>query len=215
MVTTGSTSPAVLPPPGLDGLDATWSRLVTTPGLDGVGRTWHVLDNQVVDPTITLLCVHGNPTWSYLWRDVIANAPPTVRVVAMDQLDMGYSERTGTTRRLKQRIDDLDALTDALELTGPVVTVAHDWGGPISLGWAQRHRQQMAGIVLMNTAVHQPPGSPAPRLIRLVRTGGILGKVCVSTPSFIRGTMALTRPRVGRPVRAAYEAPYRTADRRT
>ena len=214
-MTTGSTAPAVLPPSGLDGLEAHWSRLVTTPDLDGVGRTWHVLDNQVADATLTLLCVHGNPTWSYIWRDLIANAPPTVRVVAMDQLDMGYSERTATTRRLQQRIDDLDALTDALELTGPVVTVAHDWGGPISLGWAERHRQQMAGVVLMNTAVHQPAGSPAPRLIRLVRTGGILAKVCVSTPTFIRGTMALTRPRVGRAIRRAYEAPYRSADRRT
>jgi acyl-coenzyme A synthetase/AMP-(fatty) acid ligase/pimeloyl-ACP methyl ester carboxylesterase len=173
-----------------------------------------VLDNQVADPTVTLLCVHGNPTWSYLWRDVIANAPPAVRVVAMDQLDMGYSERTGTVRRLRQRIDDLDALTDELQLTGPVVTVGHDWGGPISLGWAERHHEQLSGIVLMNTAVHQPPGSPAPRLIRLVRKAGILETVCVSTPGFIRGAMALTRPRVGRSTRRAYEAPYRTADRR-
>ncbi len=211
---TGSSSPAVLPPPGLEGLQGHWSRLVVTPGLDGVGRTWHVLDNQVADPTVTLLCVHGNPTWSYLWRDLIAHAPPNVRVIAMDQLDMGYSERTGTIRRLQQRIDDLDALSDELRLTSPVVTVAHDWGGPISLGWAKRHRERMAGIVLMNTAVHQPAGSPAPRLIRLVRTGGILEKICVSTPGFLRGAMALTRPRVGRPIRRAYEAPYGTADRR-
>jgi len=213
-VTAGSRSPAVLPPPGLDGLEAGWSRLVTTPGLDGVGRTWHVLDNQVADPTVILLCVHGNPTWSYLWRDVIALAPPTVRVVAMDQLDMGYSERTGTTRRLQQRIADLTALTDELDLKGPVVTVAHDWGGPIALGWAERHREQMAGIVLMNTAVHQPAVSPAPRLIRMIRTGGILERVCVATPIFVRGATALSRPRIARPIREAYQAPYRTASRR-
>jgi len=213
-VTAGSTSPADLPPPGLAGLDPQWSRLVTTPGLDGIGRTWHVLDNQVADPALTLLCVHGNPTWSYLWRDLITAAPPTVRVIAMDQLDMGYSERTATTRRLEQRIDDLSALTDELNLTGPVVTVAHDWGGPISLGWAERHISQMAGIVLMNTAVHQPAGSPAPALIRVVRTRGILETACVATPAFIRGTMGLARPRLSRAVREAYEAPYRSADRR-
>ena len=213
-MTAGSTAPARLPPPGLDGLEAHWSRLVTTPGLDGVGRTWHVLDNQAVDPTLTLLCVHGNPTWSYLWRDLLAAAPASVRVVAMDQLDMGYSERTGTTRRFQQRIEDLGALTDQLDLTGPVVTVGHDWGGPISLGWAQRHLSQMAGIVLTNTAVHQPAGSPAPRLIRMVRTGGILEKACVATPTFLRGTMALARPRLARPIREAYRAPYRGADRR-
>ena len=213
-MTAGSVAPAALPPPGLPGLDPGWSRLVETPELDGTGRTWHILDNGVTDPTHTLLCVHGNPTWSYLWRHLIAAAPPTVRVVAVDQLDMGYSERTGTTRRLDQRVDDLCALTDALALTGPVITVAQDWGGPISLGWAELHRDEIAGIVLMNTAVHQPAGSPAPGLIRLVRTPGLLETVCATTPTFIRGTMALARPRLVGPVRAAYEAPYQTADRR-
>jgi acyl-coenzyme A synthetase/AMP-(fatty) acid ligase/pimeloyl-ACP methyl ester carboxylesterase len=213
-VNTGSTSPATLPDSGLDGLDPRWSRLVTTPQLDGFGRAWHVLDNQVVDPEFTLLCVHGNPTWSYLWRDLLAQAPPQVRVIAIDHLDMGFSERTGTTRRLEQRIEDLCALTDELELTGPVVTVAHDWGGPISLGWALRHQDQLGGIVLMNTAVHQPSGSPAPTLIRMVRTPGLLERICTTTPTFVRGTMALTRPRVARPIRDAYEAPYGSADRR-
>ena len=213
-MTAGSPAPAVLPPPGLDGLETRWSRLVTTPGLDGVDRTWHILDNQVVDPVVTLLCVHGNPTWSYLWRDLLATAPPSVRVVAMDQLDMGYSERTGKTRRLQQRIADLGALTNELDLHGPVITVAHDWGGPISLGWAEQHRDQVAGIVLMNTAVHQPAASPAPRLIRMVRTGGILDKVCVATPTFVRAATALSRPRIPRSIREAYQAPYRTPGRR-
>ena len=210
----GTPAPAALPPRGLPGLEPQWVRLVTTPQLDGVGRTWHILDNQHDDPTFTLLCVHGNPTWSYLWRDLIASAPPGVRVIAMDQLDMGYSERTGTSRRFEQRIEDLSALTNELDLQGPIVTVAHDWGGPISLGWAQRHREQMAGIVLLNTGVDLPGNSPAPRLIRLVRTAGILDKVCVATPTFVRGAMALARPRPVREIRQAYEAPYLSADRR-
>ncbi|MDP9336291.1 MAG: EAL domain-containing protein, partial [Actinomycetota bacterium] len=96
----GFRAPATLPPRGLFGLDPSWSRLIVTPNLDGVGRTWHVLDNGVADPIVTLLCVHGNPTWSYLWRNVLARADPRVRVVAVDQLEMGFSERTGLTRRL-------------------------------------------------------------------------------------------------------------------
>jgi len=187
---------------------------VETPDLDGIGRTWHVLDNGITDPSVTLLCVHGNPTWSYLWRDLLATAPDGVRVVAVDQLDMGYSERTGTVRRLAQRIDDLDAVADALDIGGPVVTVAHDWGGPISLGWAERHPDRVSGIVLMNTGVHQPEGSPAPRLIRMVRTHALLETVCVRTPGFVRGTMAIGRPRPALDVRAAYESPYRTPERR-
>ncbi|MCL1597689.1 MAG: alpha/beta fold hydrolase, partial [Actinomycetia bacterium] len=205
---------AQVPPPGLAGLDPAWSRLITTPTLDGVGRTWHVLDNRVPDPAVTLLCVHGNPTWSYLWRDLLASAPPGVRVVAIDHLDMGFSERTGTTRRLAQRIDDLCALTDTLGIDGPAVTVAHDWGGPISLGWAERHVEQLAGVILMNTAVHQPQDAAPPGLIRLVRTPGLLERVCVTSPVFVRGAMALSRPRPAKDVRAAYEAPYREPEAR-
>lgn len=174
-----------------------------------------MLDNRVPNPVATLLCVHGNPTWSYLWRNVLARADPRVRVVAVDQLEMGFSERTGATRRLQQRVDDLCALTDQLDLSGRVVTVAHDWGGPISLGWAARHRVQLDGVVLTNTAVHQPPGSRAPALIRMARLPGVLQLVCVKTPAFIQATLELSRPRLARAVRDAYHAPYRSADRRT
>jgi len=133
---------AALPPPGLPGLDPGWSRLVTTADADGLERTWHVLDTGA-DPGPnhrgTILCVHGNPTWSYAFRAVLAQPPTGWRVLAPDHLDMGYSERTGTERRLARRIDDLSRLTAALELDGPVVLLAHDWGGPIGLGWALAH----------------------------------------------------------------------------
>jgi len=188
--------------------------LVVTPELDRVGRTWHVLDNGVDDPTVTLLCVHGNPTWSYLWRNVLARAGARVRVVAVDQLEMGFSERSGRARGLQQRVDDLGALTGALDLRGRVITVAHDWGGPISLGWAAQHRAQLDGVILTNTAVHQPAGARAPALIRMARLPGVLPMVCVRTPAFIQATLELARPRLPKSVRDAYHAPYRTAGRR-
>jgi acyl-CoA synthetase (AMP-forming)/AMP-acid ligase II/pimeloyl-ACP methyl ester carboxylesterase len=203
-----------LPPHGLDGLDPAWSRLVAVPDADGVVRTWHVLDNQIDDAQLTLLCVHGNPSWSYLFRNVLRQAPPGVRVLAVDQLDMGFSERTGEVRRLATRVDDLCRLTAEVGIAGPVVTVAHDWGGPISLGWALRHRVQLAGVVLMNTAVHQPAGSPAPRVIRLARWRPLLRNVTVRTPAFITGALAMSHPRPTKAVRAGFRAPYRSADRR-
>jgi len=210
----GVSAPATLPPQGLAELDPGWSRLVTVPGLDGVGRSFHLLDNRVADPVVTLLCVHGNPSWSYLWRQLLALAPSGVRVVAPDHLDMGFSERTGTTRRLRERIDDLCALTDHLEITGQVVTVGHDWGGPISLGWAHRNLDRLAGVVLTNTAVQQPAGSSAPWLIRLTRSRGMLDWATVRTPAFVRGAVALSRTRPTDAVRDAYLAPYRTRERR-
>ncbi len=212
-----TSQPASRPPAGLPGLDPAWSRLVTTRDSDGVNRTWHVLDsfaNRVDSPALTLLCVHGNPTWSYLWRRVLAEAPADVRVIAVDQLDMGYSERTGSVRRLEQRVDDLGSVVDALNVRGPVVTVAHDWGGPVSLGWVLRHRDAVTGVVLLNTAVHQPAGSPAPTVIRMARFGPVLRLNTVSTPAFVRATTVLSGKAMPKDVVRAFAAPYGAPDRR-
>lgn len=203
--------PARRPPADLDGLDPAWSRLVTVPDADGVGRTWHILDNQVPEATLTLLCVHGNPSWSFLFRSIIRQAPPGVRVIAVDQLDMGFSERTGRPRRIGDRIEDLSRLTDALGLTGPVVTVGHDWGGAVSLGWALRHVDRLAGVVLTNTAVS---GTDGPAVIRLVRSGALLRSATVRSTIFVRGAMAMSHPRLAPAVRRGFLAPYRSADRR-
>jgi acyl-CoA synthetase (AMP-forming)/AMP-acid ligase II/pimeloyl-ACP methyl ester carboxylesterase len=201
-------------PHGLPGLDPAWSRHVAVTDADGVQRTWHVLDNGVADPVGTLLCVHGNPTWSYLWRRLLSGAPPGWRVVAPDQLGMGWSDRLTAPRTLPQRVADLGNLTAALGVTGPVVTVAHDWGGVISLGWALEHREQLRGVVLTNTAVAQPPGDLGPLVIRLAHSPLWRAPVCVATPTFVRAATALSRPALPRDVRRAFAAPYRTAARR-
>jgi olefin beta-lactone synthetase len=205
---------ATLPPAGLPGLDPAWSRLVA----DARGHTWHVLDSARQDRgdpvSGTLVCVHGNPTWSYLWRRFVAQAPRGWRVVAVDQLGMGFSERLPAPRSLAERVADLDAVLDALDVTGPVVTAGHDWGGAVSLGWAVRHRDRVHGIVLANTAVHQPAEDATPALIRLARSPALRHAVCAATPTFVRATAALSRPPLSRGVRAALAAPYATAERR-
>ncbi len=213
-----------VPPPALPGLRPEWSRNVAAVDCAGVRRTWHVLDTHATGnghaPRLTLLCIHGNPTWSYAFRRLLAEAPPDMRVVAVDQLDMGWSERTGMRRTLADRIDDLDGLVGVLGLADDarVVTVAHDWGGPISLGWALRHVDRLAGVVLMNTAVHQPRSAAAPALIRLARTGWLRRAVTTHSPLFVRGTTALSRLRRGEAMPAdvarAYVAPYADRARR-
>lgn len=217
-MTGGGAEPATLPPPGLPGLDPRWSRLIAARDSDGVRRTWHVLDTHagrgLDDVRLTLLCVHGNPTWSYLWRRLLSEAPAGVRVVAVDQLGMGYSERTDTVHRLGDRVADLGGVSTALGIDGPVVTVAHDWGGPISLGWALAHRDQLRGVVLLNTAVHQPEGSPSPSIIRLARSAPLLRLNTIQTPMFVRGTSALSGRSMSKDVADAFAAPYATPDRR-
>ncbi len=212
-------SPASPAPQGLPGLDPAWSRVVEIVDADGAPLGFHVLDSHAntvagSDVVGTLLCVHGNPTWSYLWRALVAAPPRGWRVVAVDQLGMGYSERIGEVRRLAQRVDDLGRVADALGIDGPVVTVAHDWGGPVSLGWALAHQDRLVGVVLANTAVHQPEGSPAPTLIRIARTPALLRAVCEQTPTFVRATTAVSRPRPAADVRDAFAAPYASAARR-
>ena len=210
------------------GVDVRWSRevdILSTSGADapGTSRRWHLLDNgeelarHGLAPAGTLLCVHGNPTWSYLWRSLLAAGSDPAhpwRVVAVDQLDMGFSERTGTFRRLADRINDLGDLTDALALDGPVVTVGHDWGGVISLGWALAHQHQLAGVVLTNTAVHQPAGSPIPPALRLALHPAVHRWGTITSDAFLRVTHSLAHPPLPAEVREAYMAPYRGATRR-
>lgn len=219
---------ATLPPQPLSGLDPAFSRLVTVPesGTE-FDRTWHVLDNGPaldnlgVEPVGTILCVHGNPTWSYLWRRLVSQATDAAaggheawRVIAVDQLDMGFSERTGVPRPLARRVRDLADLTDHLGLDGPVVTFGHDWGGSISLGWALDHPELLAGVMLLNTAVHQPETHQVPAPLRLALGKGILGAATVVTPGFLETTLALAHPPLDADVKTGYRAPYQGAARR-
>ncbi|MGC1208628.1 MAG: alpha/beta fold hydrolase [Ornithinimicrobium sp.] len=219
-------------PAGLPGLDPRWSRQVHAPDAEGIQRQWHVLDNgpQLADrgePIVgTVLCVHGNPTWSYLWRRVLQQAPPGWRVIAVDHLGMGYSDRLTASRTIAQRVDDLGRLTDALDVSGPVVPLAHDWGGPIALGWTLRRAAAhatatakdtgltIAGIVLTNTAVHQPEGQPKPTAITTTRSRPLLDLLTMRTPAFVAATTALSRPPLPKDVRRAFAAPYDSAAHR-
>jgi olefin beta-lactone synthetase len=201
------------PPSGLPGLDPRWSRTVRVLDADGIDRRWHLLDNRAEPTAGTMLCLHGNPTWSYLWRRFVAAAPPGWRVLAPDQLGMGWSQRLPTPRRMADRIEDLNRLTEALGVDGPVVLVAHDWGGPIALGWALAHLGQVAGVILTNTGVALP-GDAAPPLIRLARSPVLQRTVCVSTPVFVRSATALSRPPLPADVRAALASPYGSASLR-
>ncbi|WP_233198202.1 alpha/beta fold hydrolase [Cryobacterium sp. Y50] len=223
-------APAALPPVGLAGLDPEWSQLVEVAESNSTGELrhgWHLLDNGPqldalgVIAVGTILCVHGNPTWSYLWRsllssatDAAASGAPAWRVIAVDQLDMGFSERTGGFRPLARRVQDLGDLTDALDLAGPVITLGHDWGGVVSLGWAVDHPELLAGVMLLNTAVHQCAGVPIPAPLRLALGRGILGPATVATPAFLATTLALAHPSLSNEVKRGYRAPYLTSARR-
>ncbi|OUM39615.1 alpha/beta fold hydrolase [Arthrobacter sedimenti] len=206
----------------LPGVDPSWSTYIDVPSSSaadapGTSHRWHYLDNGLGrDGTGsakgTLLCVHGNPTWSYLWRSYLAaGLEAGWRVIAVDQLDMGYSERTGAFRRLEHRITDLEDFVGAVGLPGPVVTVGHDWGGVVSLGYANRNRDDLAGVILTNTAIHQNPDRPIPAPLRLALAPGVHGLGTRTSTAFLDVTLSLARPALDRDVRRAFRDPYRTA----
>jgi len=213
---------------GLPGLDPRVSRTRVVAHPDAAaGHEWHYLDTGDALAALgvpvagTILAVHGNPTWSYLWRELVAASlrsaeagEPAWRVVAVDQLDMGFSARTGTDRRLAVRVADLGAFTADLALDGPVITLGHDWGGVVSLGWAVDHPHLLAGVVALNTAVHHPEGVPIPAPLRVAGLRGVLAASTVGTPAFLDTTLALGRPALTPEIKDAYRAPYRTPDRR-
>lgn len=213
---------------GLPGLDIRCShtRLVADRATDAL-HEWHYLDTGAelarlgVQSVGTILAVHGNPTWSYLWRGLVSASlraaeagMPAWRIIAVDQLDMGFSSRTGAHRRLAQRVTDLADFTDALALEGPVVTLGHDWGGVIALGWAVDHPDLLAGVISLNTAVSHPSGVPIPAPLRAARARGILAASTVGTPAFLETTLALAHPVLAPHVKDAYRAPYRSRARR-
>ncbi|WP_298989685.1 alpha/beta fold hydrolase [uncultured Pseudokineococcus sp.] len=224
-------------PASLPGVDPRWSRLVEAPSVDGTRRTWHVLDGagslEGEEPAGTVLAVHGNPTWSYLWRDVVAAgvagdaAGRRWRVVAVDQLGMGLSDRRpragGGPWRLADRVADLGALVEVLRagtddgwppVAGPVVALGHDWGGVVVTGWAGEHPAQVAALALTNTAVHAPAGAALPLALQVVTAPGLHALATSRTDAFVRAAAAQPRRRLPDEVRAAYRAPYRgVADR--
>ena len=193
---------------------SSWSRTVEVPSHDGGTHRWHLVDRPPVGSGgATVLCLHGNPTWSFLWSRLVAELAPLHRVIAPDQLSMGWSDRTGP-RRYRDRVLDVADLLDALDVAGPVWIVAQDWGGAIAMGFAVEHPHRVAGLVLSNTGIAVPAGRRAPWLIKLAATTGVHRLTTRTTPLFVRGTPFLPGRSLTRVQRRQLAAPYRGAARR-
>jgi haloalkane dehalogenase len=111
------------------------------------------------DPIVFL---HGNPTSSYLWRNIMPHAKHLGRCIAPDLIGMGDSEKlpeSGPDRyRFVEHRHYLDGLLEALGVTENVVLVIHDWGSALGFDWANRHRDAMQGICYMEGIVMPIPG---------------------------------------------------------
>ena len=101
-----------------------------------------------------IVFLHGNPTSSYLWRNVIPHLTGLGRCLAPDLIGMGDSGKsTAGTYDFAEHGRYLDAWFEAAAPKGPVVLIVHDWGGALGFDWARRHTARVAGIAYMETIV--------------------------------------------------------------
>lgn len=123
------------------------------------GLRYHYLD-EGAGPT--LLLSHGNPTWSFFWREIVTALREEFRLIVPDHIGCGLSDKPSPAEysyRLARRVADLNRLVEHLGLR-EITLVAHDWGGAIGMGAAVKDPSRFARFVLMNTGAFRAPSCP-------------------------------------------------------
>lgn len=115
----------------------------------------HYVDEGKGEPVLML---HGNPTWSFIYRKFIPEIAQTHRAIAPDHIGFGLSDKPEdeAVYSLTAHIDNLEALVLALDLKN-ITLMMQDWGGPIGLGMAARHPDRIKALVILNTFGFYPP----------------------------------------------------------
>ncbi len=114
-----------------------------------LGSRMHYVEQGTGDP---ILLVHGNPTSSYLWRNVIPHLAPIGRCIAPDLIGMGRSDKPDVPYRLFDHAAYFEGFVQALGLTR-IRLVLHDWGGFLGLHYAARHSANVAAIAMMEAVL--------------------------------------------------------------
>lgn len=134
------------------------------------GLKYHFLDQGTGDPVIM---IHGNPTWSFYFRELIRELSDRYRTLAPDHIGCGLSDKPDIKQydyRLKSRVRDLESFLEQLGVKEKITLVLHDWGGMIGMVYAVKYPQRIGRIVIMNTAAFLPPkGKALPIRLKLVR----------------------------------------------
>jgi cis-3-alkyl-4-acyloxetan-2-one decarboxylase len=157
-----------------------------------------------------LLFLHGNPTWSYLWRRPIAElAARGRRCISLDHMGFGRSEKPPrlSSYTLERHVENTRAVIDQLDLRD-VTLVGHDWGGPIGLGAMLERQDRLRALVLMNTWAWELP-SWLPPFIREFRTEGLGEILALGGNLFVESIPGGMARRDTDPVMMdAYRAPF-------
>lgn len=164
----------------------------------------HYVDEGEGNP---ILMVHGNPTWSFYYRDLIKEFSKTNRVVAPDHIGCGFSDKPQDYEyMLENHISNLEKLVEKLSLKD-ITLVVHDWGGAIGFGFATRHPELIKKIVILNTAAYTCDYIPPQ--ISICKTP-VIGEAVIRSFNAFAGPathMAVEKP-LSKNVKKGYLLPY-------
>ena len=118
------------------------------------GSRIHYIDEGAGDPVLFL---HGNPTSSYLWRNVVPHVTPGARAIAPDLIGMGKSDKPEIDYRFFDHVPYVEGFIEALGLRN-LTLVIHDWGSALGFHYASRHEENVRGIAFMEAIVRPIPG---------------------------------------------------------
>lgn len=179
--------------------------------IDLNGLKYHYLDEGSGDPVVM---VHGNPSWSFYYRDLAKELRDNYRVIVPDHIGCGLSDKPDDSHysyTLQQRVDDLDALLENLDIGDKVTLVVHDWGGMIGMAWASRHPEKIARLVILNTAAfHLPEMKSFPLGLKICRDTGLGTFLVRGLNMFARGAawVGCKRKRMPLKLQNLYCNPY-------
>ncbi|WP_281213471.1 alpha/beta fold hydrolase [Shewanella insulae] len=179
--------------------------------LDRNGHKLQYVNEGQGEPVVM---VHGNPSWSFYYRNLVTALSPNHQCIVPDHIGCGLSDKpddAGYDYTLKNRIDDLEALLDHLDVKKKITLIVHDWGGMIGMGYAARHPERIKKIVVLNTgAFHLPEAKPFPWALWICRNT-LLGTVLVrgfNAFSSIASYVGVKRAPMPKAIREAYVAPF-------
>lgn len=172
---------------------------------------YHYVDEGEGDPVVML---HGNPTWSIYYRELIKALKPSYRCIAPDHIGCGLSEKPDDScydYTLEQRVNDLEMLLQYLKIYDNITLVMHDWGAMIGMAYAMRNPESIKKLVILNSfAFHFPIEKKLPfnmRILRNTEMGGAIARHfnLFSSASSLFGC---TRTLMPTELRQAYVSPY-------
>jgi pimeloyl-ACP methyl ester carboxylesterase len=184
---------------------------------DRNGRKLSYLDEGSGDPVVM---VHGNPTWSFYFRNLVLALRDNFRCVVPDHIGCGLSDKPPLDLydyALKSRVDDLEALLEHLGLRENLTLVVQDWGGMIGMAFAARHPERIKRIIATNTgAFHLPKTKKLPRTLWLGRNTRLGAWMILKRNAFCKfaAKWCVTRTKLPADVKAMYLAPYDTPEHR-